>query len=232
MLHKMNPTRVLIVDDHAIVRKGILMFLNTESSIQIVGEAEDGQDALRQAEELRPDVILMDLVMPEKDGIEATIQLKQCLPTIKIIVLTTFKDKAKIEAVMDAGADGYLLKDADGEALLQAIQSVQRGGMPLHPSVARYLVNHGAKPDMTNGHVKLTEREREVLRLVAKGMSNKAVAQALNLARGTVKVHVSNILGKLQVNSRTEAAMLAVQVGLVSPGEQEWGQDPPSSELS
>jgi NarL family two-component system response regulator LiaR len=212
-------TRLLIVDDHAIVRQGVSMFLKTEPSIEIIGEAEDCQDAINQAESLRPDVILMDLVMPGGDGIKAINELKGRLPHTKIIVLTTFGDENKFKAALKAGADGYLLKDADGEALMQSIQAVQRGDMPLHPSVTPYLVKTITKPNYINGTEQLTEREQEVLRLVAKGLSNQAVAETLHLSKGTVKVHVSNIFGKLQVNSRTEAAMLAVQLGLISPEE-------------
>lgn len=211
----MKPIRLLIADDHSIVRKGILMFLKTERSVQIIGEAESGRDAVRQARDLKPDVVLMDLVMPNGDGIEATAKLKKELPHIKIIILSTFKKEEDVRTVMAAGADGYLLKDADGEALLQAIQVVQHGDMPLHPSVARHLVQGGAKKNGVNGNSHLTGREKEVLELVATGLSNKAIAETLNLSKGTVKIHVSNILGKLHVASRTEAAMVAMQNGLI-----------------
>jgi DNA-binding NarL/FixJ family response regulator len=209
----------MVTDDHAIVRKGILMFLDTEPSVKIVGEAGDGQEAIRKALQLKPDVILMDLVMPQGDGIEAIAELKQRLPEIKIIVLTTFDDEERVKAAMKAGADGYLLKDADGEALLQAIQIVQQGGMPLHPSITNQLVKNLTASVDTNGQTPLTDREKEVLQLVAKGLSNKAVAEELSISKGTVKVYMSNILGKLNVSSRTEAAMRAIQMGLVSPGQ-------------
>jgi NarL family two-component system response regulator LiaR len=215
----MNHTRVLIVDDHAVVRKGIQMFLGTEPSIQLVGEAGDGQEAVCKAKSLQPDVILMDLVMPQGNGIQAIAKIKRCVPNVKIIVLTTFKDQARVNAAIQAGADGYLLKDADGDALLQAIHAVQQGDVPLHPHVARHLVSSITKHPDVNGIGCLTEREKEVLRLVAKGLSNKAVAQVLNLSEGTVRVHVSNILGKLGVSSRTEAAVRALQMGLISPDE-------------
>jgi NarL family two-component system response regulator LiaR len=214
-------TRVLIVDDHAVVRKGIQMFLATEPSIQVIGEAGDGQEAIRKATNLQPDVILMDLVMPQGNGIQAIAKIKRRVPNVKIIVLTTFKDQARVNAAIQAGADGYLLKDADGEALLQAIHAVQQGDVPLHPHVARHLVSSITKQQDVNGIGCLTEREKEVLRLVAKGLSNKAVAQALNLCEGTVRVHVSNILGKLGASSRTEAAVRALQVGLISPDEDD-----------
>jgi NarL family two-component system response regulator LiaR len=217
----MNQTRVLIVDDHAIVRKGIWMFLSTEPSIQMVGEAVDGQDAIGKAKSLRPDVILMDLVMPNGDGIEAIAKIKRCTPNVKIVVLTTFGDEARVNAAIEAGADGYLLKDADGEVLLQAIHAVQEEDMPLHPRVARHLVKGDvARHRNTNRAGHLTDREKDVLRLMVKGLSNKGIAQDLNLSEGTVKVHVSNILSKLNVSSRTEAAVRAIQMGLISSDEE------------
>jgi len=216
----MKPTRLLVVDDHVIVRKGILMFLSIEPSIEVVGEAESGRDALRQAKASRPDVILMDLVMPQGGGLEAITWLKQELPHIKIIVLTTFNDEGRVKAALRAGADGYLLKDADGKTLLQAIQAVQKGGMPLHPTITKYLLKETQQND-TSGHTYLTKREKEVLQLVARGLSNKAVGQALRLSEGTIKIHVSNILSKLNMVSRTEAAAWAIQGGLVSEEKQE-----------
>lgn len=211
-----KQTRVLVVDDHAVVRKGIQMFLSTEPSVQIVDEAEDGPDAVDKAKSLQPDIVLMDLVMPGGDGTEAIAEIKRYMPGIKIIVLTTFTDAPRIRAAMEAGADGYLLKDADGNALLKAIHAVQQGDVPLHPHVARHLIGRPANGNTMN-NADLTEREQEVLRLVARGLSNKAVAQALNICEGTAKVHVSNILAKLNASSRTEAAIWAVQTGLISP---------------
>jgi NarL family two-component system response regulator LiaR len=216
---KMNATRVLIVDDHAVVRRGIQMFLDTDPSIQIVGEAEDCQDAVRKTKSLQPDVILMDLVMPNGDGIEAIVEIKRCTPDAKVVVLTTFADEPRVNAAMEAGANGYLLKDADGDALLRAIHAVQQGDAPLHPRVAQHVVRNARKRKDANGNRPLTEREREVLRLVTGGLSNKAIAQALNLSEGTVKVHVSNIFKKLNVSSRTEASVRALQTGLISPVE-------------
>jgi NarL family two-component system response regulator LiaR len=186
----MSQIRVLIVDDHAVVRKGIQMFLSTEPCIQAVGEAEDGQEAVRQAKSLRPDVV------------------------------TTFKDEARVNAALQAGADGYLLKDADGDALLQAIHAVQQGNAPLHPCVARHLVSSVTQHKGEDVTRHLTAREKEVLRLVAQGLSNKAVARALHLSEGTARIHVSNILGKLNALSRTEAAVRAVQLGLISLGQE------------
>jgi NarL family two-component system response regulator LiaR len=204
------------VDDHAVVRRGIQMFLDIDSSIQIVGEAENSHEAVRQAESLQPDVILMDLVMPMGDGVQAIAEIKSHSPDIKIIVLTTFGDEPRIKAAMQAGANGYLLKDADGNALLQAIHAVKLGDVPLNPHVAQYLVNSFTGRNDGPGDKALTEREKEVLRLVARGLSNKAIAQTLNLSDGTVKVHISNILSKLNVSSRTEASVHALQTGLIS----------------
>ena len=209
----MKQIRLLIVDDHAIIRKGISMYLDTEPTIKIVGEAVDGRDGIRMTERLQPDVILMDLVMPVMDGIEAISYLKQHLPSPKIIVLTTFGDQDKFKAAMAAGADGFLLKDSDGKALVQAIKAVQQGEMPLHPSVTSYLVK-SIDPKNKSDRDQLTRREREVLRLLTRGWSNQEVAQELGISRGTVKVYVSHILQKLSASSRTEAALMAMNEGL------------------
>jgi NarL family two-component system response regulator LiaR len=211
----MPKTRLLIVDDHVIVRTGIVMFLKTEKCIQIVGEAGDGIEAIQMARQLQPDVILLDLVMPQKDGLEVIGELRRDVPEAKILVLTTFGDEFRVKAAIKAGAHGYLLKDADGEILLNAIHAVQQEGMPLHPSVTQYLVKqiNSVGP---NGQTPLTEREKGILELVARGLSNKEVAKRLQLSPGTVKVHVSHILNKLHVSSRTEASTWALQHGLVS----------------
>lgn len=211
----MKPTRLLIVDDHVLVRKGISMFLEIEESIEIVGEADNGREALRLAKVLCPDVILLDLVMPQGDGMEAISHFRQEMPDLKIIVLTTFEDEHRVKAAFKAGAHGYLLKDADGATLLQAIQAVQKGGMPLHPTITQHLL----KANGQNGHSGydcLSKREKEVLRLVARGVSNKEIALALQLSKGTVKIHVSNILAKLHMASRTEAAAWMIQAGLLT----------------
>lgn len=211
----MNPTRLMIVDDHALVRKGIIMYLGIEESIEIVGEANNGCEAVRLAKLFCPDVILLDLVMPQGDGLEAIGHLKQDMPEVKIIVLTTFDDESRVKAALKAGAHGYLLKDADGATLLQAIQAVQKGGVPLHPTITQHLLKD-SQTNGHNGHSCLSKRETEVLRLVARGVSNKEIAQALQLTTGTVKIHVSNILTKLHMASRTEAAAWAIQAGLLA----------------
>jgi DNA-binding NarL/FixJ family response regulator len=215
----MEKIRVLIVDDHAVVRQGISMIVSTEPAIEVVGEAKDGRDAIDRAENLQPDVVLMDLVMPQESGITALTTIKRKYPRVKVIVLTTFEDEERVQAAIEAGADGYLLKNADGEALLQAIYSVQRGEMPLHPRVAQQWFK-GKREKISASGVGLTRREKEVLRLIARGWSNKEVAEVLKVREGTVKVHVSNILGKLNASSRTEAAIWATQVGLAPLNEQ------------
>lgn len=197
------------------------MLLETEPSIKVVGEAVDGQDAVREAQRLQPDVILMDLVMPDGDGIVAIAKIRAFLPEVKIIVLTTFDEEFRVKAAMDAGADGYLLKDADEDMLTQAVHAVHQGDVPLHPHVARHLVK-GMSPDKgPDLNPELTEREKEVLQLVARGLSNKAIAHELSLSEGTVKVHVSNILHKLDASSRTVAAIWAMETGMISLHEDE-----------
>jgi len=212
----MTQTRLLIVDDHVVVRKGLQTVLGAESSINVVGEAEDGEEAIWKAKSLRPDVILMDLVMPGLGGIKAIAEIKQCISNVKIIVLTSFEDHAKIDAAMEAGADGYLLKDVGRHALVQAIRTVQQGDLPLAPHAARHLVRSAVRSRNTPEREPLTKREQEVLQLVARGSCNRAVAEALNIGEGTVKVHMANILRKLNASSRTEAAVRALQTGLVS----------------
>jgi len=206
-----NQTRVLVVDDHAIVRQGIRMLLDTEPSIQVVGEAGDGKEAVQKAVELQPDVVLMDLVMPGGGGLEATAEIKRLLPEAKVIILTGFNEKARAERAVRIGADGYLLKDIGGAELIKAIQAVQQGGMPLDPKIASLVLRNveggTTRPDLP----RLTAREQRILRLLASGLSNKTIAETLNLRPGTVKVHISNILHKLHMASRTEAAIWAMQ---------------------
>ena len=212
----MRRIGVLVVGDDVVVRKGIKMIVTPEPDIQVVGEAKDGGDAANMAKRLKPDIVIMDLVVSRENSMAAISTLKKHDPDVKIIVLTTFDDEQMVLAALSAGADGYLLKDADSEALLNAIQAVQRDEMPLDPRIARYLFRGGIFRNGTNKKSPgLTARETEVLQLVARGWSNKAVAHELCLTEGTVKVHVSNILGKLKVSSRTEAAVLATQLGIV-----------------
>ena len=209
--------RVLIADDHAIVRKGIRALLATERDIEVVGEANDGAEAIAQAKALRPDVILMDLVMPKLDGIEATRQITSSQMRVRILVLTSFAADDKVFPAIKAGALGYLLKDTGPDDLVQAIHQVYQGQPTLEPSIARKVLNelaHPPKEPLTMDP--LTERELDVLRQVAQGKSNKEIAGQLVIAEMTVRAHVSNILGKLHLASRTQAALYALREGLAS----------------
>ncbi len=212
-----SPIRVLLCDDHAIVRKGIGALLATQPDIQVVAEACDGAEAVAQAEALRPDVILMDLVMPQLDGIEATRQITAHQPDAHILVLTSFAADDKVFPAIKAGALGYLLKDSGPAELLQAIHQVARGEPSLEPSIARkvlFELHHPPKAPPTPDP--LTERELDVLRLVAQGQSNREIAEGLVITERTVCTHVSNILGKLHLASRTQAALYALKEGLTS----------------
>jgi NarL family two-component system response regulator LiaR len=212
------PIRVLLTDDHAIVRKGVRALLTTEQDIQVVGEACSGAEALAQAEALHPDVILMDLVMPELDGIEATRQITSKVPGTHILVLTSFAADEKVFPAIKAGALGYLLKDSGPEELVEAIRKVHRGEPSLESSIARKLLmelSHPPKQQPLTADP-LTEREFDVLRLIAKGCSNKEIALKLSVSDLTVRTHVSNILSKLHLASRTQAALYALQKGITS----------------
>lgn len=212
-----DTIRVLVADDHAIVRKGICALLATEPGIEVVGEARDGNDAIAAAQRLQPDVILMDLVMPGVDGLEATRRLACCQPQARILVLTSFAGDDKIFPAIKAGALGYLLKDSSPEELVNAIQQVHRGESSLHPTVARRLLRELSSPSERGPESDcLTEREVEVLQLVAQGQSNRQVATLLTISEATVRTHVSNILSKLNLCSRTQAALYALRQGLVS----------------
>jgi NarL family two-component system response regulator LiaR len=213
-----SPVRVLLTDDHAIVRKGVRALLATEPDIQIVGEASNGAEAVTQAEALCPDVILMDLMMPKLDGIEATRQITEKIPGARVIVLTSFAADEKVFPAIKAGALGYLLKDSGPEELVKAIHQVYRGEPSLEPSIARKVLFELAQPPKQQPLTTdpLTERELDVLRLVAQGCSNKEIAMKLSVSELTVRTHVSNILGKLHLASRTQAALYALQKGITS----------------
>jgi NarL family two-component system response regulator LiaR len=209
--------RVLVVDDHAIVRKGIRALLATEPAVDVVGEARDGQEAIKQADLLEPDVILMDLVMPGTDGLEATRRIMARQPRMRVLVLTSFDGDDKVFPAIRAGALGYLLKDSGPNELLDAIQQVYQGESWLHPAIARKLVRQLSQPGERGvGPDALTEREVEVLRFVAKGWSNRDISEQLTISEATVRTHVSNILGKLNLGSRTQAALYALREGLAS----------------
>jgi NarL family two-component system response regulator LiaR len=209
--------RVLVADDHAIVRKGICSLLATEPCLEVVGEAQEGQEAVAKAQTARPDVVLMDLVMPGMDGVEAIRLITRSLPGVRILVLTSFASDDKVFAAIRAGALGYLLKDSGPEELVAAIRQVYSGRSSLHPTVARKLVQelcHGS--DRACRTEALTEREMEVLRLLAKGQSNREISDRLAISEATVRTHVSNLLAKLDLCSRTQAALYALREGLAS----------------
>jgi NarL family two-component system response regulator LiaR len=204
--------RILIVDDHAVVRQGLRMFLGLEPEFVIVGEAADGAQAVKLAQELKPDVVLMDLLMPVMDGIQATAIIRRELPDTEVIALTSVLEDGSVVGAVRAGAIGYLLKDAEPNELNRAIRAAGAGQVQLSPKVAERLMREVRAPDSPET---LTEREIEVLRLLAEGQSNKEIARTLTIGEKTVKTHVSNILAKLGVPSRTHAALYAVRIGLV-----------------
>ena len=212
--------RVLIADDHAIVRKGIRALLSETPGFEVVAEAVNGQEAVQGAAETHPDVILMDLVMPIMDGIEATRQITRNEPEARVLVLTSFAADAKVFPAVKAGASGYLLKDSSPEDLIRAIRQVHRGEPSLHPAIARKLLQEVAHPvDRVPTPEPLTPREMAVLRLIAQGLSNQDIADQISVSEPTVRAHVSRILGKLHLASRTQAALYAVREGLDTPSE-------------
>jgi NarL family two-component system response regulator LiaR len=209
--------RVLVADDHPIVRKGICALLATEPGIEVVGEAEEGRDAVAEAKRLRPDIILMDLVMPHMDGLEAIRQIRAVQPEVNILVLTSFGGDDKVFPSIKAGARGYLLKDSGPEELVRAIRQVHQGESSLHPAIARKLLQEFSEPPEEGGSGAdlLTSREKEVLGLVAHGHSNRQISERLDISEATVRTHMSSILAKLNLSSRTQAALYAVREGLV-----------------
>ena len=212
-----SPIRILIVDDHAIVRKGIRALFRNLSEIEVVGEAENGREAIAAVERLQPDVVLMDLLMPEMDGIEATGRVMDQHPDVRILVLTSFAGEDRVFPAIKAGALGYHLKDSSPEELVQAIHQVHRGESSLHPIIARKVLQELSRPsERPPTQDPLTPREVEVLQLVAQGRSNQEIADLLVISETTVRTHVSNILNKLHLASRTQAALYALREGLAS----------------
>ena len=212
------PIRVLIADDHAIVREGLRSLLETEPGMELAGEAADGAEAVAQARAARPDVILLDLMMPRLDGIAAIGAIKREQPDARILVLTSFAEDEKVFAAIKAGALGYLLKDSSPQELLQAIREVARGESSLHPTIARKVLRELSRPpELPATPEPLTARELEVLRLVAQGLANQEIAGRLALSERTVRTHVSQILAKLQLANRTQAALYALREGLARP---------------
>jgi DNA-binding NarL/FixJ family response regulator len=208
---------VLIADDHAVVRQGLTTFLELQDDIEVCGQATNGQEAVTMVERLRPDVVLMDLVMPVLDGISAIAQIGVVAAATRVIVLTSFVDDEKIRDAIRAGAAGYLMKDVSPQELAKAIRMVYAGEPILAPEVARRLMDEVGRPAESAADDRLTGREHEVLKLIASGLSNKEIAVRLTLSEKTVKTHVSNILQKLHVSDRTQAALYAVRRHLVEP---------------
>jgi DNA-binding NarL/FixJ family response regulator len=219
-----NPVRILIVDDHAVVREGLRAFLALQESFEIVGEAADGEEAIERAEELEPDVILMDLVMPKLDGVSAMRELRRRRigrgHAPHVIVLTSFLDDDRLLPALEAGAAGYLLKNSQPAELARAIRAAQAGDAIIDPTAAARLVQSLSTPDQpratTDALDQLTNRERDVLALIAQGRANKRIALELGISEKTVKTHVGHVLAKLGVTDRTQAALLAVQHGLTT----------------
>jgi DNA-binding NarL/FixJ family response regulator len=214
--------RVLIVDDHAVVREGLRTFLELQDGIAVIGEAADGVEAVELAVALVPDVILMDLVMPRLDGIAAMREVRDRVPESRVIVLTSFLDDQRLLPALEAGADGYLLKDVEPAELARAIRTAQSGEAMIAPTVAGRLLRTLAQPRAAavGDGERLTRREREVLALIAAGRSNKRIAFELGIAEKTVKTHVGHLLAKLGVTDRTQAALLAVRSGMVAPPQR------------
>lgn len=209
-----SKIRILLADDHEIVLRGLRMTIQGEADMELVGEARTGRQALEGVAAARPDVILLDLQMPDMDGIQAAAAIRAAHPGVAILVLTSFREDAQLYAALRAGVNGYLLKDISGDDLVQAIRGAARGEPQLHPEIARRLMARMPAPQDPLGE--LTEREREVLRLIAHGRSNKEIGLALSLSEVTVKGYVSSVLSKLHVEDRTQAALLAVRYGLVT----------------
>ena len=207
--------RILVVDDHAVVREGLRTFLELQEDFQVVGEAGDGEEAVGLAERLRPDVVLMDLVMPGLDGVGAMQRLRSRLPDCRVIVLTSFADDDRLLPAIQAGAAGYLLKDTRPSELARAVRAAHAGEALLDPTVAARLVDAIAQAPGSEPPQRLTPREHQVLELIARGLSNKLIARELEISEKTVKAHVGHLLGKLGVTDRTQAALYAVRAGIV-----------------
>jgi NarL family two-component system response regulator LiaR len=218
MMNLAEKIKVLIVDDHLVVRQGLRTFLELQDDIIVVGEAGDGQTAVEMVAQVQPDVVLMDLVMPRLDGVSATRQIKATGAAVKVIALTSFTEDDKVFPAIQAGASSYLLKDVSPEALVEAVRAAYRGEARLHPDIARKLMEQVAHQGGATREAQveeITDRERDVIRLVAQGRSNHDIAAELVISEKTVKTHISNILGKLGLSDRTQLAIYAIKHGLV-----------------
>jgi NarL family two-component system response regulator LiaR len=209
-----NPIRILIADDHPVVREGLRGLVATEPGMLVIGEASDGVEAVERSCALKPDIILLDLAMPHKDGLTAISEIKTAAPDARILVLTSFAEDSKIFPAIKAGANGYLLKDSSPQELLQAIHKVYNGESPLDSHVAKKIVERISQPEGSRTEDLLTEREKQVLRLVAQGLSNEEIAEKIVTTERTVRSHVSSILEKLQLENRTQAALYALRAGI------------------
>lgn len=213
----MNAIRVMLIDDHEMVRLGLKSYLNLQPDVEVVAEAGDGEEGLKKALEVKPDVVVMDLVMPKMTGVEATLALLKEWPQAQIVILTSYLDNEKIYPVLEAGARGYMLKTSSADEILSAIRKVARGEYAIETEVEKKVEHHKRYPDL---HEDLTAREREILTLLAKGYDNQRIADESFISLKTVKTHVSNILSKLAVSDRTQAVVYAFQHGLVAQDEE------------
>ncbi|MCC7447399.1 MAG: response regulator transcription factor [Anaerolineae bacterium] len=218
-MNALSPIRILVVDDHEVIRRSLTIFLRAFENFELVGEAANGREAVALCTQTKPNVVLMDMVMPEMDGVAATRAIRAQDPNIQVIALSTFKDEALVRDMLKAGAVGYLLKNTTIDELASAIRAAFNGKLTLSPEAARALIDTPPRPSPASYN--LSERELEVLQLMAEGLNNVEIAERLVLARSTVKFHVSSILAKLNVSSRVEAVRLALQSGLIKPPDDQ-----------